>query len=250
MGTLAPALPHALVTASLFVGGLVLGSFFNVAIHRLPSGESLFFPGSKCPACGAPIRIRDNAPVVSWLLLRGRCRNCRASISFRYPLVEVLTGGLAVWAGATADPATAVSRFVFGSLLLVLAFIDWEQLVLPDVLTLPGAGLGVLLAGFRADLDPVASLAGATLGAGLVFTLRALWLRLRGVEAVGLGDVKLLLLIGAFLGPMPTLGAIAVAAALGVAAAGPLLLFGRIRRDTPLPFGALLAIGAFGSFAI
>lgn len=234
----------------LFVLGLLAGSFFNVLIHRLPAGESVFFPGSKCPGCAAPIRVRDNLPLVSWLWLRRRCRDCRARISIRYPLVELLTGVLFVLAPGGADPATVASRFVLGSLLLVLALTDWERMLLPDVLTLPGAALGLALSGPRSDLDLLTSVSGALLGAALLFSLRALWLRFRGIEAVGLGDVKLLLMIGAFLGPVPTLGAIALAAGAGVVAAGPLLLVGRIRRDTPLPFGTLLAFGAGVAFVV
>ena len=242
--------PGAVSLPVLFVLGLVLGSFLNVVIHRLPIGESLLFPGSRCPSCTAPIRVRDKLPVISWLWLGGRCRDCRIPISLRYPLVELLTGLLAVFAFGTGDPAMVASRLVFGSLLLTLALTDWERMVLPDVLTLPGAALGLLLAGPRSDLDLVTSCIGAVLGGGLLFLLRALWLRFRGVEAVGLGDVKFLLMIGAFLGPVPTLGAIALAAATGVVAAGPLLLLGKIRRDTPLPFGTLLALGAAVAFGV
>ena len=239
-----------LLPLALFVAGLAVGSFLNVVIHRLPAGESLLLPGSRCPACAAPIRVRDNLPVISWLRLGGRCRDCRARIPVRYPLVEVLTGMLFWWAPEGGDPALAVSRVVLLSLLLALAVTDWERMVLPDALTLPGAALGLALAGPRSDLDLLTAAAGALLGAGLLFGLRALWLRFRGVEAVGLGDVKLLLLIGAFLGPAPALGAVALAAALGVLVAGPLLLLGRIRRDTPLPFGTLLALGAGAVFVV
>lgn len=233
----------------LFSVGLGVGSFLNVLIHRLPAGESVLFPRSRCPACGAPIRLRDNVPVFSWLRLKGRCRDCRGRIPARYPLVELLTGFLFIFAPEGGDPPLIASRLVLGSLLLVLAVTDWERMVLPDALTLPGAALGLLLAGPRCDLDPLTSAAGAVLGAGLLLLLRVLWLRFRGVEAVGLGDVKLLLMIGAFLGPLAALAAIALASALGVLVAGPLLLLGRIRRDTPLPFGTLLALGAAVAFA-
>ena len=233
-----------MIPAALFLAGLVAGSFLNVLIHRLPIGESVVYPGSRCPACAAPIRVRDNLPVISWLRLGGRCRDCRARIPVRYPLVEALSGVLFVWAPEGGDPALAASRIVLLCLLLALAATDWEKMVLPDALTLPGAALGLLLSGPRSDLDFLTSVAGALLGAALLFSLRALWLRVRGVEAVGLGDVKLLLLIGAFLGPSAALEAVALAAALGLLVAGPLLVLGRIRRDTPLPFGTLLALGA------
>lgn len=239
-----------MIPLALFLVGLAVGSFLNVLIHRLPAGESILFPGSRCPACAAPIRVRDNLPVISWLGLGGRCRDCRARISVRYPLVEVATGVLFAWAPEGGDPVLVASRVLFLSLLLALALTDWERMVLPDALTLPGAALGFVLAGPRSDLNLLTSAAGALLGAGLLFGLRALWLRFRGVEAVGLGDVKLLLLIGAFLGPASALRAMALAATLGVLVAGPLLLFGRIRRDTPLPFGTLLALGAGVVFVV
>ena len=239
-----------MIPPALFLLGLVAGSFLNVLIHRLPAGESVLFPGSRCPACAAPIRVRDNLPVISWLRLGGRCRDCRARIPVRYPLVEMLTGVLFVWAPEGGDPALAVSRMLLLSFLLALAVTDWERMVLPDALTLPGAALGLVLSGPRSDLDLLTSATGALLGATLLFSLRALWLRFRGVEAVGLGDVKLLLLIGAFLGPSAALGAVALAAALGVLVAGPLLLLGRIRRDTPLPFGTLLALSAAIAFVV
>ena len=239
-----------MIPLALFLVGLAVGSFLNVLIHRLPAGESVVFPGSQCPTCAAPIRVRDNVPVISWLRLGGRCRDCRARIPVRYPLVEVLTGVLFVWAPEGGDPALISSRVLLLSLLLALAVTDWERMVLPDVLTLPGTAVGLLLSGPRSDLDLATSAAGAVLGATLLFLLRALWLRFRGIEAVGLGDVKLLMLIGAFLGPASALRAVALAAALGVAVAGPLLLLGRIRRDTPLPFGTLLAIGAGAVFVL
>lgn len=239
-----------MIPLTLFLSGLAVGSFLNVLIHRLPAGESPRFPGSRCPACAAPIRVRDNLPVISWLRLGGRCRDCRARIPLRYPLVEILTGVLFVWAPGAGDPALVASRILLLSLLLALAVTDWERMVLPDALTLPGAALGLLLSGPRSDLDLASSAAGALLGGTLLLSLRALWLRFRGIEAVGLGDVKLLLLIGAFLGPSAGLGAVALAAALGVLAGGPLLLLGRIQRDTALPFGTLLALAAGVVFVV
>ena len=233
----------------LVLFGLVFGSFLNVVIHRLPAGESLLFPGSRCPRCAAPIRLRDNLPVLSFVLLRGRCRDCRAPIPVRYPLVEVLTA-IVVVSAPSADTALFCSWVLFGSLLLVLGVTDWERMVLPDALTLPGAALGLLLAAPRGDLVIASAALGALLGAGLLLALRLLWLRFRKVEAVGRGDIKMLLMIGAFLGPAPTLAALALASALGLLAAAPLLLSGRIRRDTPLPFGSLLALGAAAVFAV
>ncbi len=228
--------------------GLVLGSFLNVLIHRMPAGQSLLLPGSRCPSCGAAIRVRDNLPVLSFVFLAGRCRDCRDPISCRYPLVEIAAAAIVVYAPAGEGAAVFGAWVCFLSLLLALGACDWERLVLPDALTLPGAALGFILAGPRPDMDIVSAVLGAASGAGLLFGLRAAWLRLRRIEAVGWGDIKMLLLIGAFLGPAQTLGAMAAASLLGLLAAAPLLLAGRIRRDTPLPFGALLAIGGAAAF--
>ena len=245
---LLPGTPPVFAAGFLLGLGLFVGSFLNVVIHRLPAGESLLFPRSRCPVCAASIRIGDNVPLLSWLRLRGRCRDCNVPISLRYPLVEMMTGCIALYAGVSDDLVTAATRLLFGCLLLVLAFIDWERLVLPDVLTLAGAVLGLALSGPRTDLDLPGSAAGAAVGAGLLWLLRTLWLWLRGVEAVGLGDLKLLLMIGAFLGPAPTLAAVTLASAIGVVVAAPLLALQKIRRDTPLPFGTFLSIGAAAAF--
>ena len=250
MPALWDALPPGAGLALRLAFGLALGSFLNVLIHRLPAGESIAAPGSRCPSCAAPIRWRDNLPVVSYLWLRGRCRACREPIGLRYPLVEIAAAAIVVGAPAGETPVAFAVRTLFLGLLLTLAACDWEGLVLPDALTIPGAVLGVGLAALRPDLGVASSVLGALAGAVPVFALRAVWLRFRGIEAVGRGDIKMLLMIGAFLGPAPTLAAMAAASLLGLVVAGPLLLARRIRRDTPLPFGVLLAVGAAAVFTL
>ena len=233
-----------LLRGGLGLFGLVFGSFLNVLIHRLPREESPVVPASCCPFCHAPIRPRDNLPVVSFLLLRGRCRHCRTRIPLRYPLVEGLTAALFLATPLTSGWALAATWMAFPSLLLVLALTDWERMVLPNALTLPGAVCGLLLSVPRPDLDAVSSLLGALLGAGLLLFLRFLWLRFRKVEALGQGDIKMMLAVGAFLGPAATLHTLVLASALGLAVASLLLLRRRIERTTPLPFGTFLALGA------
>lgn len=245
---LGAALPGEVGLVARLLGGLALGSFLNVLIHRLPERESLVSPRSRCPSCAAPIRWRDNLPVLSWVLRGGRCRDCRSVIPFRYPLVEILGAAIVVSAPTGRGAALLGAWILLLGLLLALGACDWERLVLPDALTLPGVAFGLALAGPRPDLDLASSVLGAFLGAGLLLGLRAVWLRFRAVEAVGWGDIKMLLLVGAFLGPGATLAAMAAASALGLLVAVPLLLLGRIGRDTPLPFGALLAIGAAAAF--
>ncbi len=224
--------------------GLVVGSFLNVLIHRLPRGESVVSPPSRCPDCAARVRWRDNVPIVSFLLLAGRCRDCGVRIRWRYPVVEALSAAAVGFAPWHVGVWPGVSWSVLLLLLLALAATDLEHLVLPDLLTLPGAAAGLLLSLAPGGAGLPAAAGGALLGAGVLLGLRAVWLRWRGVEALGLGDVKLLLLIGAFLGPVGALASLGAASAAGLIVAAPLLAAGRIRRETPLPFGAFLALGA------
>ncbi len=239
--------PFALPAAGL---GLVVGSFLNVAIHRLPRGESVVRPGSRCPACSAPIRWRDNLPLVSWVWLGGRCRSCRARIPVRYPLVELASAAVFATAPWGAGWWAGLVWSGFLVLLLALAVTDLEAFVLPDWLTLPGAAAGLLFSVTSGGAGFVAAGLGALLGAGLLLALRAAWLRFRRVEALGLGDIKMMLFVGAFLGPSGALWAVGLASVLGLVAAIPLLLLGRIRRDTPLPFGAFIAVGSAVVFVL
>lgn len=243
----APWIPAAAGVPSWILaaaGGLIAGSFLNVVIHRMPRGESLLAPGSRCGACARPVRWRDNAPLVSFLLLAGRCRDCGVRIPWRYPVVEVLGAVVVATAPWREGPWAGVSWSLLLLLLVALAATDLERLVLPDRLTLPGAGAGLLLSFAPGAPEPLSAAMGALLGAGLLLGLRTAWLRLRGVEALGLGDVKLLLLIGAFLGPVGAFASVGIASLAGLLVAAPLLAARRIARDTPLPFGAFLALGA------
>jgi leader peptidase (prepilin peptidase)/N-methyltransferase len=192
--------------------GLTLGSFLNVVIHRLPRGESVAYPASRCPACGAPIRPYDNVPIVSFLVLRGRARCCKAPISPRYPLTELL-GGLCGWASLAkvlADfPADAplwkalllfASYLALGLGLIAAVFIDLEFMLLPDEITLGGAALGFATSALR-QVGFVPSLVGALTGFALVYIpFHLVYRELRGHPGMGLGDAKLLLLAGAWFG--------------------------------------------------
>jgi leader peptidase (prepilin peptidase)/N-methyltransferase len=226
------------------VVGLVVGSYLNVVIHRLPEGESTVTPASRCPACGARIRWYDNLPLVSWLALGGRCRDCRAPISLRYPIVEAATaiafGGAVVRFGPRPD---AVMAALLAALLIALAAIDLDHFLLPDRLTLPGIALG--LAGQLAvEHGSLArGLAGALVGAGLLLVVAGAWELVRGSEGMGLGDVKMIAMIGAFLG---TAG-VAVTLVLGTFA-GSIVGLAAVARGSgslsaKLPFGVFLALG-------
>jgi len=225
---------------AIFAFGLIFGSFLNVCIYRLPRDLSVVLPGSACPGCGRPIRFYDNVPVLSWLILRGRCRNCKQRISPRYLVVELLTGGLflACYAFFGFTPAT-LKYCAFGFLLLGLIFTDAETFLLPDKLTLTGLGLGLafslfvpvndlasqLLPGMismpmSSDISArLLSLAdsalGAAVGASFIYGAGAIYLRARGVEGMGLGDVKLMAMVGAFLGVKLTIFTIFAASIAG-----------------------------------
>jgi len=230
------------VYAALF--GLVVGSYLNVVIHRLPRGVSTVLPRSACPSCGTVIRWYDNLPVASWLALGGRCRACRARIAWRYPLVEAATSALFVFAwwrhGLTLEAAVTA---LFGCLLLALAVIDAEHYLLPDRLTLPGIVVGLAVQPFVDWGGLVPALLGVALGGGLLLALWGGWYLLRGEEGMGLGDVKMLAMIGAFLGWKGVLVSLLFASSLGSVVGLGLIAAGRGGLRSRLPFGTFLAFG-------
>lgn len=233
----------ALTVAAAY--GMVFGSFLNVVVHRLPRGMSLLRPGSHCPACGTPVRWFDNVPVLSYLLLGGRCRACRVAISPRYPLVELASGALTVAVVARFGlTLQGLEAMLLVMLLLPLAFIDLEHHLLPDVLTLPGIAVGLAgsLAGGLVPLFDAAT--GAAVGAAVPYAVIVIYRWLRGAEGMGLGDVKLLAMIGAFLGWRGVLLTLGLAATAGALLGLTLIALGRGRRDTELPFGTFLAFAA------
>jgi leader peptidase (prepilin peptidase)/N-methyltransferase len=252
--------PFGTVTAGLF--GAVWGSFFNVVIARVPHGESIVRPASHCPHCGVPIRALDNIPLLSFLLLRGRCRSCRARISARYPLIEALAALLAAalwWRFVAGDPmepagvrlARFACYFAFGGVLLVLTFIDLETKRLPDVITLPAIPILYLSAFGVHQADWLARLIGAAAGY-LTFRLIAdFWYYVLKREGLGLGDGKLLALIGAVLGWQALPFVVFVGSVTGGLVSVPFALAQRRRgagttplRRTEIPFGPFLALAA------
>ena len=237
--------------------GLILGSFLNVVITRLPQGESLWAPGSRCPRCRQPLAWHDNIPLVSYFLLRGRCRQCRAAIPWRYPLVE-LAGGLMVLALWRTFPHQLIllAYGPFCLALVALTAIDLEHRLLPDAITIPGIVLGLLLSLVLPHLAFLEAAAGALGGAALFAGIAWLYEKLTGRRGLGWGDVKLLALIGATLGLGALPWVILISAGLGTLA-GLLQVMGkdsgarRQWRTLSLPYGPFLAIGAccylFGS---
>lgn len=286
-----------MTTAFLFLFGLVLGSFLNVCIHRLPRHESVVTPRSRCPYCRHRIAAYDNLPLLSYLLLRGRCRHCQARISAVYFFVELSTGLLFVFFysrfGLTAAFAKSV---VLGALLLALTVTDWQERLLPDAITKPGMVLGLLFsqivpvndglgryvahgAGLEQMPLPLESLLdsllGAGFGSGLLYFLGEAWKRLRGREAMGFGDVKMMALVGSFLGPKLALLTIFLSSLVGSVIGLGLVIclvtrpsyYQRMRRRFrqisglrlyfilvlhkqgrfTIPYGCFLAVGAFVS---
>lgn len=230
---------------AFFVVGAVVGSFLNVCIHRLPSGESVVFPASHCPRCHRPIRPYDNIPIVSYLILHGRCRQCGGAISLRYPIVEVLAGLAAAAAfSALGLSAHTLLTFAFLCALIVITFVDLDHQIIPDAISLPGIGVGFAAALILGEPAWTASLAGILLGGGLLWGVAEGYYRLTGREGMGGGDIKLLAMIGAFLGwqavPVTLLIGSLGGAVVGIA----LMLVQRRDSRTPIPFGPFLALGA------
>ena len=240
-----------MIATAVVVGlfGLIAGSFVNVVIHRLPRGESVAFPGSHCPACGAPIRPYDNVPVLSWLFLRGRCRVCRAPISARYPAVELANAVLwvAVFLRAPGWVDFASGAFLCSACLALLA-IDAEFRILPDRITLTGIAVGLALSFFSRVRSPASSFAGAAIGAGGLWLVAFLYEKWKKVEGMGLGDVKMLGMIGALLGASGVVVAVLLASVAGSLVGLALMAARRGSLQTALPFGVFLALGAIAAF--
>lgn len=237
--------PEFLTTIGVVLLGLLIGSHLNVLISRLPRNLSTVKPRSRCPYCRVPIRPVDNIPVLSYFVLKGRCRCCRAPIAARYPLIELLTAilFLAVTQHFGLGATTLVAA-LFGCLMLVLAAIDLEHYLLPDKITFPGLLLGLVLQPWIPDTSWLDAGLGALIGAGILILLINGWYWLRGVEGMGLGDVNMLALIGAYLGWQGVLITLSIASVSGSLVGLPLLFAGRLGFQSKLPFGLFLALGA------
>jgi leader peptidase (prepilin peptidase)/N-methyltransferase len=271
----APESSARFALAIAYVYGSITGSFLNVVAHRVPLGLSVVRPRSRCPACRTPVRAVDNIPVVSWLLLRGRCRGCKGKISVRYPAVEALTGLLAATivhqlalqsrapAGDWGPWLHALAAFVVTAAMLAAALIDIDHRILPDAITIPGMWAAPVLAALvpQLTLGPelehpswlpaawptrvdaaVMSVAGIAAGGGVIWLLRAVGSKVFGKEAMGFGDVKYLGMIGGCVGPAGALVVLVVAAFVGSFAG---LVRVVLTRDRYIPFGPFLAVGGF-----
>ena len=238
-------MPEALFFAWAAFLGAAIGSFLNVCIARLPAGESVVRPRSRCPACGESIAWYDNLPILSWLFLRGRCRHCRERISWLYPAVELAT--LAIWVGMAVaygpTPRGLIGAILF-SILLAIAIIDARHYLIPDPLSVGGLAAGLTASALPGDPTPLTSLAGAAVGFGVLFAVGWLGERAFKKPAMGGGDMKMMAMVGAFLGPLGALLTIFLGALTGSVIFGPISL----KTGKLVPFGVFLALGAAVTF--
>ncbi len=236
---------NLLIAIFIFAFGAIIGSFLNVLIYRLPRDMSIVFPSSHCPKCGHKIRWYENIPIASYVALRGRCSKCKTPISLRYPIVEFLTGISASisylkW-GLTIDFAF---NFVFLALVIAISFIDLDFKIIPDELNLIGFLSGLIYAGIRVDFSVIDALLGSFVGAGFLFAIAYLYLKFRGIEGLGMGDVKLLAFLGTYLGWFGSLFVIFFGSLLGVIAGLTLAYLNKSedKAKFEIPFGPYLSI--------
>ena len=249
--------------------GLVIGSFLNVCIYRIPLRKSVIFPRSSCTRCDKQIPFYDNIPVLSWILLRGKCRFCSAPISFQYPFVELLTGAAFLACGLQwnfASPTYVNTLFL--SVTIILIFTDFHHRILPNVLTLPGIVVGILLSPFQDPAvymkDPLSvaianlfehptpltilpwtgSVMGAVIGGGILLVIGVGYQKLRKRQGLGMGDVKMMAMVGAFLGWPLTFLTIFAGSFLGLLVGIYLIVFRKQGLQAKLPFGVFLGIGS------
>jgi leader peptidase (prepilin peptidase) / N-methyltransferase len=242
-------IPEWLIAVSVLLFGAAIGSFLNVCIYRLPRGQSLVWPGSRCTSCGRALSWFDNIPILSWVVLGGRCRTCRAPVSAMYPIVEAITA-LVFLGGYLLHGITplGVVRVLFACALMVLFVTDLQHKILPNAITLPG-----IVAGFVCSLFlPPGwrdSLIGIVVGGGVLFAIAEGYYRIRGEDGLGMGDVKLLAMIGAFLGWKLVLLTLVLASFSGSLIGVAMIASKRGDLKYALPFGTFLAIGAVVSAA-
>ena len=259
-------LPTQFIAVFVFLFGLVIGSFLNVCISRLPQGKSVVTPSSRCPKCGKSIKPYDNVPVLSYLFLGGKCRACKTRISPIYPAVELLTGLLFLTCYVVyGNSVETIKWAAFSAILVVLIFTDWRERLLPDTVNFAGLAIGLIISFFVRPEDgaalwianhlfefpppaPIISFAdaliGAAVGGGVLWLVGEGYFRLRGREGMGLGDVKMMLMAGAFLGLRRTLLTILLGSVLGAILGAIFILSSRKGSDYELPFGTFLGAAA------
>jgi leader peptidase (prepilin peptidase)/N-methyltransferase len=244
-GMIDTAPPPALLIAFAAALGSVVGSFLNVCIYRLPIRKSIVWPASACTKCGHELSWYENIPILSWIALRARCRSCGAPIASRYPIVEAITGAMFAAAWWYYGPGVLLaSRLVLGCMLLVLFAIDLEHHLLPNAVTLPGIVIGFLFSATSGEPGWIDSLVGILVGGGILFAIAEVYYRVRKEEGLGMGDVKMLAMIGAFIGWKLTLMTLMMASLSGTIIGVALIISRRGNMKYALPFGTFLALGA------
>jgi leader peptidase (prepilin peptidase)/N-methyltransferase len=229
----------------IFILGLIAGSFSNVCIYRIPRNESIIYPGSHCPKCSTTLRPKDNIPLLSYIILKGRCRNCGSRISIQYPVVEFLTGIIYIFIfliyGLTLQ---SLIYIILSSALIIIAFIDLNEQVIPDVISLPGVVAGLVVSFFVPYISSLSSLLGIIAGGGTILIIALIGTIIFKKEAMGGGDVKLTAMVGAFLGWKYVILALFLGFFLG-AVAGIFLILSKIKsREDMIPFGPFIVLGS------
>ena len=229
----------------LFIFGSCIGSFLNVCIYRLPNSKSIVYPPSACPGCGTPIRFYDNIPILSFLLLRGKCRSCHTRVSLRYPLIELMGGLFAICVYLKFGISLhALIYYILIASLIVVIFIDIDYMIIPNEITLPGIPVGFIAALFLPEITYIDSLLGISLGFGVFWIIGQVHYMIRKTEGMGGGDIKLLAMIGAFIGWKGILLTIFLSSAIGTISNIPGMLASRKFFNYKLPYGPFIAIGA------
>lgn len=227
-----------------FFLGAIIGSFLNVCIIRIPEGRSIVSPPSHCPTCQSAIRFYDNVPVFSYLLLRGKCRGCGERISPRYPLVEFLTGCLSVLLLLRFGLSLSYGVYLlFVASLVVITFIDIDHRIIPDKISLPSIPIGFVLSFLLPELTWLQSLIGILVGGGSLLLVAIVYEAITGVEGMGGGDIKLLAMLGAFLGWEGVLFTIMASSLIGTVVGGGYMLLSGKGRKAAVPFGPFLSLG-------
>jgi len=238
-------MPGLVIQIFAFIFGAAIGSFLNVCIYRIPLKKSIVSPPSACPQCGRQLPFYDNIPILSYILLRGRCRGCGVSFSIRYPVVELLTALLAVVVYAAFGPTVeSIVFFVFVAALIVITFIDLGYQIIPDVISLPGIAVGLLASFFLIVPGVVNSLIGIIVGGGLLYLVATSYYLVTGREGMGGGDIKLLAMIGAFLGWKGVIVTIFAGSLVGAVLGSIIMAVTGRSTKYAVPFGPFLALGA------
>lgn len=238
-------LPGGFDDIVVFLFGACIGSFLNVCIHRIPLSKSVVHPGSSCPRCGAAIRAYDNIPILSWIVLGGKCRRCQAPISIRYPMVEALTGAAAWGLYAKFGPTPTFGvLLLFVVALIVITFIDIDHQIIPNRISLPGIPVFFLLSYWIPQTTWLDALLGILVGGGVLYAVAWVYRLVKGTEGMGMGDVKLLAMIGAVIGWQGVLFTIFVSSAAGTLVGLGIVAATRSSLKSMLPFGPFLSLGA------